>query len=647
MTVNIELVKGRIWIQSPQKLRKLNNRVPGATWATHPEPRWSVPPTLEICNILRGVFGRELVIGDNLREWATAEKGRRAGLARIASAHDGWPLERLPALYPELAEAVSVGRPYQSSGVAFAALGQRTLLADTVGLGKTLVVLGAPIEAGVDGPYLISCPKTSIKSVWGRHLWEWLPDHHVTLMPEGRDKRDRAMEAFINLTPEQKAKAWLVVNPQIMRSKQHWRCTRKDCGVLTTVKKRKSLDCKHDPRRGKLETTYEFPEMFDIPWGGVFLDESDQQVLQVTARPNMVRLGLQKLKPRDDALMMLVSATPFRSRPRLMFSNLSLLFPNQHTSLGNWADMFWDFEKNDFNPHVKEYTELRAEREKLLYGSLDGVMIRRTRAEVAKHLPPRSYVGTPYNHNDPHTAIGIWLPMTPKQEGSYRELERMGMARVKGGLLDTIGSLAELTRMRQLASSYVQVVDGHVTPCLPSNKFDYLTDTLLPELGFPDNPQKVVIVSEFTSLLRMMAAELRKMMKVKIVGVTGDVTGTRRDSAIERFMMEDEEPHIMMLNTKAGGSSITLDVADHMIILDQPPIDDVLEQVEGRIDNRNPEKGIRPRFYYYLLSEDSVDVGMANVNAYARKTGRDLLDGRRGVAYVRRVVEMSYQQPNP
>jgi SNF2 family DNA or RNA helicase len=167
----------------------------------------------------------------------------------------------------------------------------------------------------------------------------------------------------------------------------------------------------------------------------------------------------------------------------------------------------------------------------------------------------------------------------------------------------------------------------------------------MPELGFPNNPQKLVIVSEYTKLLRLFASCLRRDFGIKVTGVTGDVTGGRRDKAIEHFNRADEGPWVMMLNTKAGGASITLE-ADHMVILDQPPIDDDLEQVEGRIDNRNPEKGIRPRFYYYLLSEDTVDVGMANVNAYARKTGRDLLDGRRGVTYVRRVVEMSSQQPS-
>lgn len=646
MAVHIELVKGRIWIRSNQKLKKLSNRIPGATWATHPEPRWSVPPTLEVCQLLRNAFGRELVIGDELRAWAQAEKLHRAQLKRIADSHDGWPLERLPELYPELAEAVSSGRPYQSSGVAFAALGQRTLLADTVGLGKTLVVLGAPIEGAVDGPYLLSCPKTAIKSVWGRHLWDWLPDHHVTLMPEGRERRDAAVSKFLALSPEEKTKAWLVINPEVVRSRQYWKCTRKDCGVITPAKKRKSLDCGHDPRRGKLHTDHEFPELFDIPWGGIYLDESDRQILQVTARPNMTRLGMQKLKPRSDVQIILVSATPFRSRPRLMFSNLSFLFPKQYTSMGNWADMFWDSEAKDFNPHARTYTDLRADREAMLHRSLDGVMIRRTRIEVASHLPPRSYVGSPYNHTDPNSAVGIWLPMSGQQERAYREIERMGAARVKGGSLDAIGSLAELTRMRQLASSYVTVKNGEVKPCLPSNKFDYLTDALMPELGFPDEPQKLVIVSEYTSLLRMFAVELRKKFNIKVVGVTGAVTGVRRDTAIEHFMREGEAPWVMMLNTKAGGSSIGLDVADHMVILDQPPIDDDLEQVEGRIDNRRQEIAIRPRFYYYLLSEDSVDVGMANINAYARKTGRDLLDGRRGVTYVRRVVEMSSQQPS-
>jgi hypothetical protein len=648
--VNVEIVSNRIWIQSNHKIRKLDKRLPGAAWATHPEARWSVPITLEACLILRSIFGRELSIGPELRAWAETEKVRRAHLKKIAEAHDGWPLERLGDLYPKLHDAVTLpaprGRPYQSSGVAFGTLGRRTILADTVGLGKTFVAMGMAPESGVDGPYFLTAPKTALKPVWGRHIWEWLPDHNVTIMPEGREKREAAIAGFMALAPEERKKAWLVSNPEVFRAKRYWRCTQKQCGVLTRHKKRKSLDCKHDPRKGKLVVEYEFPELFDITWGGMFLDESDRQILVVSSTPNMVRVGLQKVKLRDDALMTLMSATPFRSRPHLLFSSLSLLYPQRYTSLGNWADTFYSFEENDWNPHIHDYRELRPDRERMLYASLDATMIRRTRTEVAKHLPPRNYVGTPYYAGEEHSAIGIWLPLTDRQEKSYRQMERMGIAKLRGGTIDAIGSLAELARMKQFASSAGKLVDQNFHPALPSNKYDYLTDTLLPQLGFPDNPQKLVIVSESTKLLKFFAGQLKRDLGLKCVGVVGGMTERRRNEAIDSFNEQWSEPWIMMLNTKAGGASITLDAADHMVFLDQPPIDDDLEQVEGRIDNRRPELGIRPRFYYHLLSEDTVDVGMAVVNAMNRATGRDILDGRRGVAYVRRVVELSSQQPN-
>jgi hypothetical protein len=76
-----------------------------------------------------------------------------------------------------------------------------------------------------------------------------------------------------------------------------------------------------------------------------------------------------------------------------------------------------------------------------------------------------------------------------------------------------------------------------------------------------------------------------------------------------------------------------------MVVLDETWVDDEQQQLEGRIDNRKPERKISPRSYYYLRSFDTVEEGIARRNAEAKANGARLLDGgalaRMGTAVLR------------
>jgi len=94
----------------------------------------------------------------------------------------------------------------------------------------------------------------------------------------------------------------------------------------------------------------------------------------------------------------------------------------------------------------------------------------------------------------------------------------------------------------------------------------------------------------------------------------------------------------MLLNVKAGGTAITLDTADRMIFISETRIPDQQQQAEDRIHRvSNP----RQCMYYYLRSLGTVDIGTALVNVEAQRETHRLLDARRGVEYMRHVMELS------
>ena len=656
MSVKVEKVGERIWLWSTRPTAGLSKVIPGARFSKVHSPHWSLPLNMETCQLLRERFGSELEIQPELWAWAKSAKAEAARMQEIRANNETvqllapWRKE-----YPALYQAVQVTRPYQALGaqwIASAAGGKGVLIGDTVGLGKTIQALAGVKESGVTGPHLIVCPKTAVESVWAPEIRRWLPGDIVITLPEGRAKRDAILDGFVNTVkwPNAReqvslARTWVVVHPEAIRTLSVWIC--RECGSETPkTSKPKVLVCGHDKDRTKIQHNHVFPQLFAAPWGAVIADESDRSIVRLSGTPTQTRNGMEVLRDeamRKDGLRLAQSGTPFRSKPHLLWSTLNWLRPDEFTSLWSWAETLFEVEEGYAGS--RKIGRLRPEREGLMYQSMDRIMLRRTRAEVAPHLPNKMYVGTPLDEDDPTSPVAVWLDMDPKQAKAYHQMLETSAADIDGGTLSAVGVLAELTRLKQFATSAGRMEGTEFVPDFPSNKFDYVVQ-MLNELGYPDDPQaKIVIVSQFTSVLAMFGRGLRKEFpkdkyRNLTTFITGEVTGAKRQVAIDAINKSvGQGSHILLLNTKAGGSAITLDGADEMVFLDQTWIPDDQEQAEGRIDNRRPEEKIVQRRYRYLMSRGTVDVGIALVNQDRGSTGNLLLDGRRGIVFARAVMK--------
>jgi SNF2 family DNA or RNA helicase len=646
MSVVISLVRDRIWLRSSYPTPGIGKTVPGARFSDTGGAHWSIPLNIEACLALRERFEDELKVDRSLSAWYREAYAEREALHALASATDA-ELHRLPRVAPDLAAAME-RRTYQRSGARFAADARRCLIADDPGLGKTLVGMGAVVESGVPGPYLVVCPKTAVESVWAREIPRWLRamDPEVVTVPDGRAKRDAILDdlaASVEIgTPDGESatdQTWLVVHPEMIRTTSWWVC--KECGVETRRHSGpKELDCGHDADRAPVRHDHVFPQLFDIEWGAIIVDESDRALIRLNKTPNQTRQGAELLRVRADGLRFAMSGTPFRGKPHLLWSTLNWLDPKKYSGKWRWIQSFW--KTGGFTGY--EIGDLVSpEHEQKLWDSLKGIMLRRSKLEVAPDLPPKTYAGSLLAPTDPTSPVGIWLPMDPKQAKAYKEMQTASAAALDGGNLSAIGSLAEMTRLQQFATSAGRMAGTEFFPALPSNKFNWLLQALY-EWGFPDDPTtKVVIASRFTRVLDMFAEELlkakdgRKATPIKSMKLTGAVQGNRRADMIDRFNDPSEAPHILFLQHKTGGVAITIDSADKMVLLDEADPDTMI-QVEDRIHRvSNP----RPVEYYYLRSEETVEVGISMVNAQRGKDSRRLLDERRGVEFARRVLELS------
>ncbi len=656
--IHVEKRGRRIAVMSPGRIPELKVLIPGAyqTAAGH----WTIPLDLEACKILQARFGSRLTVGTELKRWAIRTKASREYMSNLSKAKDA-RLHQVPKLAPRLAKAMK-RRKYQRVGARFIADNHATLVADDPGLGKTLQVMAGILESGTEGPYLVVAPKTAAESVWQREIERWLPsDHRAVTLPELRYQRERRLK-LTRYGP----KTWLIVHPEVVMVQKWWVCTERKCGVKTPVgnSQQIDLDCGHQRTRktiNKVDQSY--PHLFTIEWGAIIVDESHESLIRRTGVPTQRRRGLDMLRLRQDGLKIAMSGTPFDSKPHQLWGTLNWLDPNTYSAFWRWAEMYW--EKGGYTGF--EIGEFRKDREHLLWDSLNGVALRRTKAEVAQDLPPKTYVGTPLIPEDPESPIGVWLPMDGKQETAYRQMEAASMAELESGSITAVSALAELTRLKQLACSYGDVYwkdvrvrcDGNshrnfkpcgkihaeprmfYKPSLPSNKFTWTVNSL-EEWGYPREPiTKVVIVSMFTGILNEFRMGIEKHFRRKpgsplCTAITGQTPTHKRRAIIDRFNQEGG-PQVMLLNVKAGGTAITLDTADRMIFVSETRIPDQQKQAEDRIHRVSNPRNV---MYYYLRSLETVDVGTALVNQEMIAATHRLLDERRGVAYTRQVLDL-------
>lgn len=639
--IHIEKKGRRIILKSDGPLPGIRSSIPGAYETTG--GYWTVPLNYETCKLLQGKYGKRLRVGMELRRWATGVRTSRDNMAALAASKTA-KLEHLQEAAPFLYKAMK-RRKYQKVGVRFVADNPATGIFDEPGLGKTLIALGGILEAQIPGPYLVIAPKTASKPVWWREIRRWLPRwHRPVTFPDGHAQRDYKLRRTA-----MEEHTWVIVHPEMLLVRTMLICGKCDKTCELTRKTSRTLACGH--RKDKKTTKVDVPifsKLFEVEWGAIINDESHESLIHRGKIPTLRRRGMDLLKLRADGIKIAMSGTPFNSIPHHLWGTLNWLDPYAYPAFHRWAELFW--KKGGYTGYA--IGEFIKEREPLLWDSLSSISLRRTKLEVARDLPPKMELGSSLEPADPDSPTGIWLEMQGRQAKAYDQMLKASVAELKSGRLMAVTALTELTRLKQLASSYGDIdwhekADGtrkhKFRPTLPSNKYRWVVETL-EEWGYPKDPiDKVVFVSFYTGLLTMFMQSLEKHFKTKpgkplCSSITGLISSsTKRAKIIDRFNAHDNE-HLMFLNVRAGGTAITIDSASRMIFLTETRIPDQQIQAEDRIHRvSNP----RQTMYYYLRSLGTVDVGTAVANKELAQDSYRLLDKRRGVDYLRYVIDHS------
>lgn len=603
---------------SPRDVQRAK-AIGGGRW--NPERKvWTYALDLGVCKRIRQQFGDRLRISAELSTWAREEAASRAKLTELATAVDA-ELVNVPRYAPRIADAMNA-RTYQRVGAAFGARmmtgesGGFALL-DQPGLGKTIQSLAAIIEANgaQRGVHLVLTPKTAVTVVWPAEVRQWLPERGIAVPLTGtREQREAAWDKAMLAVDLDDADVFVIANIEMVR-----------------IKKTKNADGKSQ----FLLADAEYPQLFEIEWDTVIVDESHRALIK-SSQPTATRAGMMKLRSQRRIAL---SGTPMRGKPHQLWGTLNWLNPSVYTSYWNWVQRYFTVESNRYSAFVVS-GDFRPGGEDQLAADLVQSALRRTKAEVAPDLPAKTYAGTFLVPGDPNSPHAVWLEMDPRQRQQTAKLARDGAIVLDGGELIANGFLAQRTREKQLAGACGKIADGRFLPALPSPKFDWLVGKLA-EMGLTGKPEdddgtsKIVVASQFTSLLNMFAKELTSM-GIAVHLLTGDTTERNRRAMVEDFQKDATATRVFLLNTMAGGVAITLDAADDLVLLDETYIPDDQEQVEDRIHRVSRMHNVT---IHYLKMLDTVEEEIAWLTAAREDVMRYILDGHRGVETAQKIYE--------
>jgi superfamily II DNA or RNA helicase len=224
-------------------------------------------------------------------------------------------------------------------------------------------------------------------------------------------------------------------------------------------------------------------------------------------------------------------------------------------------------------------------------------ILRRTKGEVAKELPPKTEivrrVELASDQRDLYEAIRLTMHNRVREEVSKR-----GLARSRIVILDA------LLKLRQACCDPRLVKAPSARKAKSSAKLADLRE-MLPQLI--EDGRRVLIFSQFTSMLDLVEPELDRL-KIPFVQIRG--TTKDRRTPVKRF--QAGEVPVFLISLKAGGTGLNLTAADTVIHLDPWWNPAVERQATDRAHRMGQTNSV---FVYKLIAAGTVEERILEMQA--------------------------------
>ncbi|RMF37343.1 MAG: helicase, partial [Planctomycetota bacterium] len=389
--------------------------------------------------------------------------------------------------------------PYQLDGIAFAAGAGRAILADDMGLGKTIQGIGtAELLARMAEiqRVLVVCP-ASLKSQWRSEIQKF----------SGRSS-------------------------QIVMGKGAERVEQYSSGSFFTI-------CNYE------QVLRDFTAVEAVPWDLIILDEGQRIKNWESKTSNAIRM-------LESPFRLVLSGTPLENRLGELYTVTKFV---DDELLGPAYQFFNRHHVVDERGKTQGYRRLDELRQKL-----SGVLLRRTRAEIADQLPSRT---------DEVVRIEATQEQLDLQNANVARAAQIAAKKFLTDM-DRLVLMSCLTNARMACNS-TYLLDGELPEY--SSKLERLSELL--DGLLQDPTRKMVIFSEWRRMLDRIEARLDEF-GADYVRLDGQVPQKKRSALLSRFQNDPDCRAICMTN--AGSTGLNLQAANTIINVDLPWNPAVLEQ---------------------------------------------------------------------
>lgn len=296
-------------------------------------------------------------------------------------------------------------------------------------------------------------------------------------------------------------------------------------------------------------------------------------------------------------LRLSLTGTPVENRLQELWSHFHFLMP----------DLFGSREDFDAEIQAGEADRRYVDR---MRRKIAPFLLKRRKIDVLKDLPAR-------------IDQVVWIEMADEQRQLYEQL----LAGFKTGLLkkvemEGVGKcrleiLEALLRLRQICCHPLLVFSLTSEPLSSSAKLD----TLLEDLEtICEEGHKVLIYSQFTSMLKLMTQEARKR-NWSYAYLDGSTVN--REEVVTRFQ-EDPNQCLFFISLKAGGVGLNLTAADYVYLYDPWWNEAVEEQAINRAHRIGRKDIVISK---RLVVAESIEEKMMKLKAAKRQMIDELMEG--------------------
>lgn len=294
-----------------------------------------------------------------------------------------------------------------------------------------------------------------------------------------------------------------------------------------------------------------------------------------------------------------LSGTPVMNNTFDLYSQLHFLVPGLFGSREF-------FRKQYANPIDRDQNE---EKTRALQKLTAPFVLRRTKEQVAPELPEK-------------TETILWCRMNSSQREQYEavksairssiflEIKNEGLQKSKLAIIQGI------TRLRQVCNSPLLLPEEDRI-----SEDSVKTEMLMEELSNDLKDHKVLVFSQFATMLNLLSAECRRR-GIDHYHFDGSTPARQRMEMVNRFQDESNRVNVFLISLMAGNTGLNLTAAGYIFLFDPWWNTAVQEQAIDRSHRIGQTKNV---FAYKMVCRDSIEEKIIRLQQQKKKLAGDLI----------------------